>query len=214
MKQLIIISYWIIAILLLSTIMMSLDYSFSESLFLSTIFLPGALTVKYLLPRISFSNRREAIKSIITATFGIVIAEISLLLFAYSIICEIRSGYDHYILSELPVILINPIFIVVIIVALSVGNYYIGIWIKKRFPSKKCSISFSSERKIITLQPEEILYVESNDSVTLVVATSDRKFRNKTPISQWAERLGDSFIRIHRSYIVNRKAITDIKGYT
>jgi DNA-binding LytR/AlgR family response regulator len=40
--------------------------------------------------------------------------------------------------------------------------------------------------------------------------TENRTYRNKTGISQWESILGDDFIRIHRSYIVNRAAITSI----
>ena len=62
----------------------------------------------------------------------------------------------------------------------------------------------------MTLALEEILYVESNDSVTTVMATGGRHFRNKTPISQWEAILGPHFIRIHRSYLVNRAAVTGV----
>ena len=58
----------------------------------------------------------------------------------------------------------------------------------------------------------EIMYVESNDSVTIVYATNDRTFRNKTPISQWESILEDDFIRIHRSYVVNKSYITSVEA--
>ncbi len=44
----------------------------------------------------------------------------------------------------------------------------------------------------------------------MVYATEGRRFRNKTGISQWESILGDGFVRIHRSYLVNRAAITSV----
>ena len=46
--------------------------------------------------------------------------------------------------------------------------------------------------------------------MTIVVATEDRHYRNKTPISQWESILGEDFIRIHRSFLVNKKAVSEI----
>ena len=54
--------------------------------------------------------------------------------------------------------------------------------------------------------------MESNDATTTVVATGDRRFKNITPISQWEAILKPHFIRIHRSYLVNKDAITRVDG--
>ena len=54
--------------------------------------------------------------------------------------------------------------------------------------------------------------MESNDDITTVIATGDRRFRNKTPISQWEGILNPHFLRIHRSYLVNKEAITRVDG--
>jgi DNA-binding LytR/AlgR family response regulator len=62
----------------------------------------------------------------------------------------------------------------------------------------------------VSLRPEEILYVESNDDATLVVTTDGRRFKNYTPISQWEALLGTGFLRIHRSYLVNKAAVTRV----
>ena len=57
---------------------------------------------------------------------------------------------------------------------------------------------------------DEIVYVESNDDVTTVVATEGRHFKNYTPISRWDAILSPRFIRIHRSYLVNKTKVTRI----
>jgi DNA-binding LytR/AlgR family response regulator len=55
----------------------------------------------------------------------------------------------------------------------------------------------------VTLRQAEIAYVESNDTEVRIVTASGDTYRNKTGISQWENLLGDGFLRIHRSYLVN-----------
>ena len=93
---------------------------------------------------------------------------------------------------------------------LAAGCWFFESWLEKKRPSRPGPISFTSDRKTVTLSLEEILYVESNDDATTVVATGDRRFKNYTPISQWEGILSPRFIRIHRSYLVNQSAITRI----
>lgn len=52
--------------------------------------------------------------------------------------------------------------------------------------------------------------MESNDDATVVFATEDRCYRNITPISRWEAILKPRFIRIHRSYLVNKAAVTGV----
>ncbi len=47
-----------------------------------------------------------------------------------------------------------------------------------------------------------------------VNATEGRRFRNKTGIGQWEDLLGDNFLRIHRSYLVNANYATLISPDT
>lgn len=65
------------------------------------------------------------------------------------------------------------------------------------------SISFVSDRRKITLDPAEILYVESNDSEVWIHTAEGGAYRTKTRISQWETQLDSRFLRIHRSFIVN-----------
>ena len=53
---------------------------------------------------------------------------------------------------------------------------------------------------------------DAPDGVAPVIATEGRRFRNKTPISQWEANLSPHFIRIHRSYLVNKAAVSRIDG--
>jgi len=60
---------------------------------------------------------------------------------------------------------------------------------------------------------EDILYVEAKGSFVLVHTTNNRFIAN-TSLQELLLRLGDNFIRCHKSYIVNIAAITKIVGNT
>ena len=113
---------------------------------------------------------------------------------------------------DLPGILVNPVFIMVLIVAFAAGNFFIWKWLEKKFPSDNGKVTFVSERHKVSLVKNEIEYVESNDTQTFVVDGGGKRYRNRTPISQWENLLGKDFIRIHRSYLVRRGAVNEVRG--
>ena len=45
--------------------------------------------------------------------------------------------------------------------------------------------------------------MESNDTEVRIVTAEGAAYRNKTGIGQWENLLGEDFLRIHRSYLVN-----------
>lgn len=208
MQRLLVISYWVVSVLLVSLVLTSLGYRFLEAVFVGTMFLPGALMAKYFFPKVDFKERRTAIRNTVYIVLGILIAEILLFLVAHYYIMNLRAEQQQ--MNDIPQLLTNPAFIAIILTALATGSHFFEAWLERKHPASPAPITFTSERKPITLSIEEILYVESNDDVTTVVATGGRSFRNITPISRWEAILKPHFIRIHRSYLVNKAAITDI----
>ena len=208
MKRSLIISYWIVSILLVAIVLTSVGYAFPESLFIGSMFLPGALAAKYFFPK------ARGVKDTVFLVLGILMAEILLFLVAHYIILTFRKNLPlpMWDWPDLPQILINPVFIALILTTLAAGSYFFESWLDRKRPTKPAPITFTSDRKPVTLPLEEILYVESNDDITTVIATGDRRFRNKTPISQWEAILKPHFLRIHRSYLVNKDAITRVDG--
>lgn len=206
MKRLLVISYWVLSVLLVSMIVTSLGYGFLEALLLGTMFLPGALAARYFFPKVDFKDRRSGIRDTVFIVLGILIAE--MLLFV------IVEYYIDYLRQNQPVpppqILTNPVFITLILTLLATGSYFFETWLDRKRPTPPAPIKFTSERKPVTLSIEEILYVESNDDVTIVYATDGRCYRNITPISRWEAILNPHFLRIHRSYLVNKTAVTGV----
>ena len=210
MKRLLVISYWVLSILLVAIVLTSLGYRFMEAVFIGTMFLPGALAAKFLFPKVDFRNRRTGIKDTVFIVLGILVAEVFLLLITHYYILQFRKNIADWIV--LPEILTNPAFIAIILTALAAGSYFFERWLDRKRPTKPAPITFTSDRKPVTLPLDEILYVESNDATTTVVATGDRRFKNITPISQWEAILKPHFLRIHRSLLVNKTAVSHIDG--
>ena len=69
-------------------------------------------------------------------------------------------------------------------------------------------IEFTSDRKKIKLEIDMIKVIESNDIEVWVRTVTDLSYRTKMKISHWENVLDDRFIRVHRSFIVNRNHIT------
>ena len=206
MKRLLVISYWVLSVLLVSLIVTSLGYSFPEALLIGTMFLPGALAARYFFPKVNFKDRRAGIRDTVFIVLGILIAEMLLFVIAEYYVGYLRQNQP----TPPPQILTNPIFITLILTILATGSYFFESWLDKKRPTPPAPIKFTSGRKPVTLSVDEILYVESNDDVTIVYATEGRCYRNITPISRWEAILKPHFLRIHRSYLVNRAAVTGV----
>ena len=208
MKRLLVITYWAVSIILVAVLLTSLGYRFLEALFIGIMFLPGALAAKFFFPKVNFKDRKSGIKNTIYIVLGLLITELFLFMITHYYIVRFRNNLSEWV--DFPQILTNPIFIAIILTALAAGSYFFESWLSRKYPSKPDPVTFTSDRKPVTLPIEEILYVESNDDATTVVAKGDRRFKNITPISQWEAILKPHFIRIHRSYLVNKAAVTGI----
>ena len=208
MKRFLVISYWVVSIFLVAILLTSLGYRFLEALFIGIMFLPGALAAKYFFPKVDFKDRKTGIKNTIYIVLGLMITELFLFMITHYYIVRFRNNLSEWI--AFPQILSNPVFIAFILTALAAGSYFFESWLNRKYPTKPAPITFISYRKPVTLPIEEIMYVESNDDATTVVAKGDRRFKNITPISQWEANLKPHFIRIHRSYLVNKAAVTGV----
>lgn len=212
MKKVLTISYWLAGVLTVSAIMLSFHYSPAESLFLGTLFLPGALAAKFVFSKITSGKKADRIKAFVFTAIGILIGEILLIFLAHYILSIQRIGLEsYYEWPDVPSVLQNPVFLSLIIAVLSLGSVYIDRILEKRFPSGPATITFMSDRRPVTIPVGEIVYVESNDTITVIHSADGTQYRNKTSISQWESILDKGFVRIHRAFIVNRAAITGIE---
>ena len=183
---------------------MSLDYCFADALFVSISFVPGCHVLRFLLPYVSLSEQKKGIINLILVVSAVVLTDMLLVIWCHIMMNGfLISFYDGF-----PTILVNPAFISIVMLVLTGGDYVLSRCLKSRFQNEAHPVTFTSDYKKVTLDISEILYVESRDTEVWVYATDDRRFRNKTGITQWENLLGEDFLRVHRSYVVKKSVIT------
>ena len=201
-KILIIIAYWLVAIVLTTLLLVSLDYDLAEAGVMSLTFLPAALALSFFLPKVDRTkNRRDRILDSIFIILG-VMAMTFQLIFSIQLVFIFLHGYDIMAAWPIPAMLRNPVFVAGILAVLAYGHYRLVQWLNARFPSTKPITFFSGYRKV-SLYRDDILYIESRDSEVWVVAKDGQSYRNRNGISQWENLLGEGFLRIHRAFLVN-----------
>ena len=188
---------------MLTAILVSLDYSTAQALLISLGFCPFAILLEYLMPKAKKTRDK------VYLSLAVLISIILLILFIHFCVWTklTDTGYVDRSKQVAPM-LINPVFLGLILTALAIGDYFWAKWIDKRFKAKERTVTFFSERRKVTLRLADIAYVESNDTEVHIVTTANESYRNKTGIGQWGNLLGDDFLRIHRSYLVNTSLAT------
>ncbi|MGX8690451.1 MAG: LytR/AlgR family response regulator transcription factor [Bacteroidaceae bacterium] len=222
MRTWITILYWTLSMVIAALVVTSVGYTFQESLFMGSMFLPGAIAAKYLLPKVSFKKRSEGIQGVIYIVLAILVFEFLIIILANNVIqnqrhiLEVGRRYNYNDAYEMPIpgMLLNPFFISIVISVLALGGSLIDRWLTIKHPELETPITFCSERKKVTLLPSEIVYVESCDTEVLIHASDGRILRNRTGISQWEALLGEPFIRIHRAFLVNSKYVSSFSSDT
>jgi len=211
MKQKIIITaYWGLMVLLTAVMLCSLSYSFAESCLLGSLLLPGGMVIKFMLPKILLQPQKTRIRNLLLLLLTAIIIEFLLIVAGHGILLSIRHDVDNYCYAPDPKpvlsgLLVNPVFLTILLILFAGGDYLLTEYLRKHLKQAPPSITFTSDRKPVSLLYEDILYVESNDTEVWIHSTDGQKYRNKTPISQWENLLGIEFVRIHRSFLVNSK---------
>ena len=201
-KILIIIAYWLVAIVLTTLLLVSLDYDLAEAGVMSLTFLPAALALSFFLPKVDRTkNRRDRILDSIFIILG-VMAMTFQLIFSIQLVFIFLHGYDIMAAWPIPAMLRNPVFVAGILAVLAYGHYRLVQWLNAQFPSTKPITFFSGYRKV-SLYRDDILYIESRDSEVWVFARDGQSYRNRNGITQWENLLGEGFLRIHRAFLVN-----------
>ena len=71
------------------------------------------------------------------------------------------------------------------------------------------SLRVMSNRKLVNIDIDKILFIESLSDYIQIHLEDGHKIRVKQPISKFYKNLPGSFIRIHRSFIVNQKMVSE-----
>jgi len=201
--------YWIIAVLLISAVLVSLEYIFADAIFVSIMLVPGCIILKFVLPKVSFSDFKKGVADLFFISAAVMVTELLFIICSHIAV----KGFPAMTFGiRIPSVLINPAFIIIAMAFLTGGDYLLSKYLKKAFSDAQTPIVFTSDYKKVSLNPSEILYVESRDTEVWVCAADGRRFRNKTGITQWEHLLGEEFIRVHRSFLVRAESINEISS--
>ena len=192
--------FWIAGVLVISLIYMSGCDSFAVAFLYSSLMLPAMLMANILYKQISFENRMQGIKNAIWLGCAVVVT-------AYFGLCLSGWYLDKFAVGN--IFMLNPVLIIFSIGSLCALNYLLRekIFKKKLEQEAEESVEFTSERRKISLQISKIKYIESNDSEVWVRCTGGESYRTKMNISRWEEFLSPKFVRVHRSFLVNKAHI-------
>ena len=200
--------YWIIALTSVAAILISLDYSFGKALFLSTLYFPAAVAAKFFSAQIKWDGSAASIRNGIFLFCSIAVFQFLLVMTGHLMLNHMDPQGRMYYDIDIANIMVNPVFGAAMILLLIGGEFFVSR--KYKDEKEDSMISFTSDRHKIILDRNEIIYAESNDSEVWIYATEGRRFRNKTGITQWGNVLGEDFIRVHRSYIVNKYFVASV----
>ena len=203
-------------ILLTALMLCSLDYTFLESCLLATLLLPGGIIIKFMLPKILLHPLKTRIRDLVLLFITALIIEILLIIIGHGILFSLKHPYyyEPYFEPMVNNMIVNPVFLTLLLILFSGGDYLLDDYLTKHLKQAPKTITFTSDRKPITLIQADILYVESNDTEVWIHDVDGQKYRNKTPISQWENLLGIDFVRIHRSFLVGRQHISKTDAET
>lgn len=198
-------SYWILAVLVVSLMLMGLDYSFGDALFLGILLVPGCLACRWLIPKIRSDKKHIRVINTICVIAAIMFTDILLVIW-YHLFRVNNAMWQAS--DDLSPMLLNPVFLGIIMAVFAYCDYLLSDFITSKYKDEDRDITFTSDYKKVTLKVAEIAYIESRDTEVWIHTAEGRCFRNKTPITQWQNILESGFIRIHRSYLANGSFIT------
>lgn len=183
---------------------MSTSANYMSALLLALATMPGVMFAKFYLNDISFKKRWLGIYHLTCLAMIVLLVEyLSIILTDLYLISTTIDKNAEFIFNPFFIWLMTIAFISLEILL----ENKINMESEEEIPR---FIEFTSERKKISLEIDTITFIESCDDEVWVRTTSEISYRTKMNISNWELTLDSRFIRIHRSYLVNRAHITKI----
>lgn len=194
------IGYWLAASLLIALLLQNSIPLFWNAWLIALFILPAAFIVKYGIENIkTFKGIKKWLRYFFLAIVSLYWGYIAITI-AYWYFLELKA-------DSLEKILINPIFIWIIIGFFVLLDY---VLFKKVNQDETEVVSLYSNRKKTIIQVKNIAYIESRGDFTMAILKDGSQYKNAIKISEWERKL-KSFLRIHRSFLVNTN-LTTLKG--
>ncbi len=200
MKSIITTLYFATMLFVVALLIRDLGYSYPEALFISSTYLPTIALVELLSRELKLRTRTSVVEATLAAV-GAFILQILLITLANHALH--RLSFE----MTMPEIVVNPILVFLIFMLYWLPYKFISTKFTPRENPAERKIEFTSNRKRISIFTRELLYVESRDTEVWLHTSSGESYRSRTNISSWHRELDPDFLRIHRSYLINRSHI-------
>lgn len=135
--------YCLAASFVMAVMFISLGYPFAHSLTLGTMFLPGGLLLNYCLQLPEFNGKKINVLHIIYILLGGVICQEFLMLLCHWYFMIL----DKALCINMSPLFANPVFLVFMLMALAVGQFYLNRRMQQRDKALINKVTFTSNYK-------------------------------------------------------------------
>ncbi len=214
------ISYWVFVLLVLSLTFGLSWGNQAAAFFFVSMLLPIVMGTSYffnfvLVPRF-YMNKKYARFAFYTFCTAIVSVYLEIIVLVFSYVNIVDLNYENLSpnaskIALLAVILYLMVFIGSFILMMNQiieNRQVIQQLLEEKEKMKKSFLEIMSNRKMIKIPYDEIVYIESLSDY-IKITTISKEIKSKEKISRLSERLPDSFLRIHRSFIINTERIKE-----
>ncbi|MHA7111385.1 LytR/AlgR family response regulator transcription factor [Sunxiuqinia elliptica] len=214
------IGYWTFVTLVL-TVVFGFSWGNSRAaFFFVSMLLPVVLGTSYffnyvLVPKFFLTKRylRFTIYTVYTAIISLYL-EMLVLVFCYVYLVSLR--YQHLSPNAAQIILLAAILYLLVFVGsfllmmsqIMENRQVIQQLLEEKEKMKKSFLEIMSNRKIAKIPYDDIVYIESLSDYIRIITVND-EIVSKEKISHLNSRLPDTFLRIHRSFIINTERIKE-----
>ena len=192
------IAFWLATVIVMATLYMSSMGGFLNAFVLSVLLLPGAILLAFFIDQYRAESGWKKWLHIGYSLLISLYAEWLGLIVAYWFLFELN-------LSRIPKLMVNPIFLWMWMLFF--------VFVRDRLFAKKkqnephgVEFEILSERKKMNINLQDVLFIESKDEVC-TIHMNDQLIKTRERISKLEERLPEAFLRTHRSFIVNSRAV-------
>ncbi|MBL6447515.1 LytTR family transcriptional regulator [Fulvivirga sp. 29W222] len=220
MKSYVHIMFWLTTLILLSVVFAPYYSSFEESFYFVSMLMPVVTGTCY------FFNYYLVPKFLLKRKYGVFVL--------YSIYMLVASLYLEMVVIMLAFIFLaeysynnmspvsSDVFVLAITLYFVVFLFSFILLIRRTFSKERDIDSLKeekqkyevgqftvrSERQLKSLAYDEVIYIESLSDYVKIHRRTGASVVTKEKISKLEERLPEMFIRIHRSFIVNKNGVT------
>ncbi|WP_343855661.1 LytTR family DNA-binding domain-containing protein [Fulvivirga kasyanovii] len=220
MKSYVHIIFWIVTLVLLSVIFAPYYSSFEESFYFVSMLMPVVIGTCYffnfyLVPKYLLVRRYGAF--ILYSIYMLLVSlylEMLVIMLAFIFLAEYSYHNMSPVSSDVFVLAVTLYFIVflfsfiLLIRRTFIKEHDINALKAEKQKYEVGQFTIRSERQLKTLTYDEVTYIESLGDYVKIHLNNSTHVVTKEKISKLEERLPEMFVRIHRSFIVNKQSVS------